>query len=231
MVINVLFIAFFVPIKVLAEDGLNISPYIGVDMQQRTTPFKQSFGSDLFRKSSLQGNFYVGCKFNSYFGVEAGYQVTNRKNRNVSLPVGTVQLGQPVTAPTPGTQEKANKRISGMNLSIMSFLPVSSQYQLDLIGILGLSNLRVKLGYLSVTNNTMIKQVILKQSKTIPRLGVGIQKMIANRFNIRATIIWENTEKFNNVSGVGDIRTSDLVTYTAKLKDSVVYGLGIGIAF
>jgi len=219
---------FFVSPKILAATELKYAPYIGGDMQVRKMNFKKGFGDDLFKKESIQGNFYLGFKVNKYFGFEIGHQVANKKSRNVS-PSVTTRLGQtPIPVPS-GTSEMGTRQIKGWNLNLIGFLPISCEYQMNMIGIAGFSSLEVKLKYTLTYppgQGTGYEQIKFKQRKNVLRFGGGLQKMFSDSFGVRTTVVWENTSRFNNITQnyAGSART-------AKLKNSWTYGIGAFIMF
>jgi hypothetical protein len=222
---------FFVSPKILAGTEGKFSPYIGGDMQARKMSFKQGFGDDLFKKESIQGNFYLGFKVNKYFGFEFGHQVANKKSRNASA-TATARLSQAGQRFLPGAipSQMGIRQIKGWNLNVIGFLPISTEYKMSMIGIVGLSALEVKLKYTwtypATARTAFYQQIKFKQRKNVLRLGGGVQKMFSDSFGVRTTIVWENTSRFNNIKQnyLGK-------TYTAKLKDSWTYGVGAFIMF
>lgn len=219
---------FFVSPKILATTERAFAPYVGGDIQIRNMPFKQGFGYDLFKKESLQGNFYLGFKVNKYVGFEIGHQVANKKTRNAST-TSTVRLSQGQAFPGAIPGQMGTRQIKGWNLNVIGFLPVSSEYKMSMIGIAGLSALEAKLKYTLIQTlgaQSVMRQIEFKQRKNVLRLGGGIQKMFSDSFGVRATVVWENTSRFNNIT-----QNDALRSYTAKLKDSWTYGIGAFVMF
>lgn len=216
---------FFVAPKILAATERELVPSIGADVQIRRMSFKQGFGDDLFKKESMQGNFYLGFKVNKYFGFEIGHQVASKKSRDV--PPATTRLGQPGLV---AQSEMGTRQIKGWNLNVIGFLPINREYRVSMIGIAGLSSLEVKLQSIATLppagGGTVYEQIKFKQRKSVFRLGGGVQKMFSDSFGVRTTVVWENTSRFNNITQnyAGN-------TYTAKLKDSWIYGIGAFIMF
>ncbi len=211
----------------MAATERGFSPYIGGDVQIRKMPFKQGVGDDLFKKGSIQGNFYLGFKVNKYFGFEIGHQAANKKDRNVP-PTAETRLGK--AGGLAAASEMGTRQIKGWNLNVIGFLPISSEYQMSMIGIAGLSSLEVRLKYTGSSpifgGAVMHEQIKFKQRKNVLRLGGGVQKMFSDSFGVRTTVVWENTSRFNNITQnyAGN-------TYTAKLKDSWTYGIGAFVMF
>lgn len=213
--------------KILATTERNFFPYIGADIQIRKMPFKQEFGDDLFKKKSMQGNFYLGFKVNENFGFEIGHQVADKKDRN-TVTSAAPRLGK-VQNILPGFKETGTRQIKGWNLSLVSFLPLSTEYKISAIGMVGLSSLEVRLKDVVVLPGVALnlhRETKFKQRKSVLRLGGGVQKMFSDSFGVRTTVVWENTSRFNNVTQnyAGN-------TYTAKLKDSWTYGIGAFVMF
>lgn len=211
--------------KILAATERDFFPYIGADIQIRNTPFKQGFGDDLFKKKSMQGNFYLGLKVNKYFGFEVGHQIADKKNRDTVTSAAS-RLDQVRRA---GFKETGTRQIKGWNLNLVGFLPVSVQYKTGLIGMVGLSSLEVKLKdvlVLPVLGIDTNREMKFRQRKNVLRLGGGVQKMFSDSFGVRTTVIWENTSRFNNIT-----QNYAGKTYTAKLKDSWTYGIGAFVMF
>ncbi len=219
---------FLIPLKILATTEKDFCPYIGADIQIRKMPFKKGFGDDLFKQESVQGNFYVGFKVNKNFGFEIGHQVADKKDSN-TLTSTEPRLGR-VESFGVGLKETGTRQIKGWNLNLVGFLPVSTEYKTSLIGMVGLSSLELRLKDVVVRPGVFVnaqREVKFKQRKNVLRLGGGVQKMFSESFGIRATLVWENTSRFNNISQQNSLGE----TYTAKLKDSWTYGIGAFIMF
>ena len=237
---------FILPTLLLAASSVNaaifekndwdVVPYVGVDAQARFMGLKKDFGGNLAAKTYPQGNVFVGLRFCDYWGVEAGYESTTKRNRTATILGNDNAFGEPVDPDLPNDINKfeTKTKIYGPNINIIGFYPISKEYCVDLIGSVGLAYSKIKIENvqtigageeLSIQNSELFRKTF-KKSKVIARANLGIQKMINNQFGIRVMVGWENTSRLNNIKVVNF--SSDLV---AKARDSVNVGFGIFYSF
>lgn len=207
---------------VAAENHWCIRPYVGADAELRYINFKKGFGDNLFRHNYPQGNLYVGLRLNDYVGIEAGYEATERKTRAVTLMSGAVVNGQALTGNNDFFQFFSTGQIKGPHTNLTGYLPICEQYQLELVGMIGIAYLKSNFLRIRPTINglpvTLAPRTYI-QRKNIMRVGIGIQHLMTKNWGIRATIRWENTNKFN-------IKSPENLLGSIALKNSLVYGIG-----
>ena len=59
-----------------------LTPYAGVDLQQRNMNLKKNYGDNVFSRKSFQNNIYFGFRINEHFGLETGYQSSESVSMN-----------------------------------------------------------------------------------------------------------------------------------------------------
>lgn len=206
-----------------------ITPYAGADAEWRHLDFKRGFGDNTFRHDYPQGNLYVGLKLNCYFGVEAGYEATERKTRTTTFFPGTVVNGLPIGAPTISQQIASTGQITGHHASLLGFYPLCDAYKLTLLGSVGFARLQGKFLSATISRNgvPVMEFSNFIQRKGVLRVGGGLQHMIATDWGVRAMLKWENTNRFKNI-GAEAIAAG---VPRLKLKNSLIYSLGVFYKF
>lgn len=214
------------------------SVYLGVDAQVRHIGFEKNYGNNLFKKDYPQGNVFGGFKLNQCIGIEVGYEATITRTAKNFIPEGSIIAGE--TIPTLNTDLaevgpilcSSSFQIKGWHADIMGFLPVCEEYRFDLIGSVGLARLEAypkifRLGDAVGDLNPATRfRAFPDTRKTVLRLGLGAQQMLAECVGIRFLVGWENTSRFNNIRSINP-NTRALV----KLDNSWNYGLGAFVEF
>lgn len=226
-----------------AETIWGVTPVFGVDAQLRHMDFKGGLGENIFKHNSPQANAYVGLNFNDYFGIQAGYEVSSRRAKTVTLIPPFVSAGVNVT---PGVNPFTGRplvssveytsisRIKGPHVDLVGYLPLSfcNPCRIALTGSVGLAHLRVAArrqvtavngGAPIGTNNPSF----FRGHKTVLRLMGGIQHYICDTVGVRATVTWENTSRFRNLKFTSLNGVSQII----KPKNSINYGLGLFVTF
>jgi len=207
----------------------NFTPYVGVDMQYHTMNFKPGFGDNLFSHHQLQANIYFGTTLDKYCGIEAGFQSTNQQNRTATLITGEPNLGTLIEDPNSLTKYSVTNYVRGSHLNVVGFLPLSVEYQVKLIGLVGVATLKAKfqrlntsLVHFGVVQPTMPADAFI-QRKTVLRLGAGLEHLFVYDWGLRGTLIWENTGKI--------VAPTEFSPQLVKPKNSFTYGLGAFVSF
>lgn len=225
-----------------AENLWGITPLFGADAQWRHMDFQRGFGENVFRHNYPQGDVYVGLKFNDYIGIQAGYEATSRKTETVTL-LAPVTVNGVVLASTPGAVAKLDSvqfsstaRIKGPHLDLVGYLPISDEYKVQLVGSVGIANLKATIYRQTntVTRTVNNRQISTPTStppvrfhgrKTVLRLVGGVQHYIADYVGVRAIVGWEDTKRLQNKLFATAPGTTGVLK--VRPKDSVFYGLGL----
>ncbi len=228
--------------------------YAGADAQLRHMPFQKDFGGNILKKNYPQGNFFAGFKLNNCIGIEAGYEVSKKKTGNrvhspADLIFGTTiePLDPPFLVGISETSH-ASTRINGWNLNLVGFMPVwCEEYNLNLIGSVGLAQLRLKTHNRRTTRETVtlydpitdaaigladevtVTNAAYNKRKVVLRLGAGVQHMLTECFGVRVLVNWENTAKLRAQGRRPD--TGLTLSSVSRLKNSFNYGLGVFTTF
>ncbi|HXH54305.1 MAG TPA: outer membrane beta-barrel protein [Gammaproteobacteria bacterium] len=218
-------------LPVTAEMCSNFNPYVGADAQYRYMPFENDFGGNIFKKTSPQANFFVGNRFNEYFGLELGYNTSKKVKRDVRLTSGQVVAGS--ARPLPPTvflDLHSTSKVSAFSTTAHGFLPIPDICGLDLIGSIGFARTKINLTYDRLADDvgpipTNNRRRTFVAHKVITRLGAGIQYAILDNLSVRAFFNWENTKRFQN------LRAKEAPAAQLRLKNSVIYSLGLKYSF
>lgn len=206
-------------------------PYVGVDAQVRRMDFKGGYGDNLLQHHSPQGNLYAGVKFNDWVGVEAGYESTTTRTRDVTLLTGDLAAGAPVSANASPTVFKSKIKIKGPHVDLVGFYSFGENIPVQLLGSVGMSFFKgtVERKTLQMGNPpTPGSNRTLSEHKAVLRLMGGLQYMWNYNLGARATVGLVKTGKlviFAN-DGIPGVFLPEI-----KPKDSAVYGLGIFWSF
>lgn len=219
--------------EIAGFSGWEYGPYIGIDVQLRHVKFPNDFGGNLFKKNYIQGNPFVGVRFNDFLGIEVGYEETVKKNATVINGPGVIEVNDFIPE---GAFHYSNNffRMRGANANIKAFIPFCvCDEKFDLLGAVGVSHLKTKLTHqitavsffgafrpLTIGEMQEQKATFFKR-RLIMRAMVGLQYFINCNVGVRATYTWENTKKFKNMT---DLTVGNEI---AKMKNSQLYGLGL----
>lgn len=207
----------------------DVEPYVGIDFQNRHMDFHKNDGSQFFKKNSLQGDLFLGVKLHENFGVELGYEQSQRKKRNTSFSVGDANLGG-ATFGQPATYASQTK-IQGFHLDAVGFMPIDSVAKdVTLFAKVGIAKLKAKIKreLTSVGGNpTSITSLFnQKDNKFVLRLAAGAQYLITPNVGVRGSVGFEKTSNLKPYTVLDNGETR-----TVKLKNSFIYGLGVFYKF
>ncbi|MGI9214484.1 MAG: outer membrane beta-barrel protein, partial [Gammaproteobacteria bacterium] len=130
--------------------SLNLTPYGGVDLGIQNIKFQSGYGDNLFKSTLPKGNFYLGLKFNECFGVEAGYESTLEKKKNVTIAENDLYLGTDIMSQyLLNSAQTVNRiKLSGWHLGITGeykFYLYNSKLPLSILGYIGIKNTKINL--------------------------------------------------------------------------------------
>lgn len=203
--------------------------YLGVDQQIRHLVFENNYGGNLLSKNYRQNNLFVGVKFNEYFGLETGYQWTDRRNNWGRVGRGELIYGNPTALNI--TDSVNNLKSCGSYVDFVSSYAVKTPSEQQIVFALGVGIGNQKIGvqhYITgdsaaTTPNLSTTSRNFKFRKTVLRVSPSVQYFLSERWGIRAKFIYENLSGSKNFSAASD----SPLTFTAKIKNSFSYGLGI----
>ncbi|HXH55017.1 MAG TPA: hypothetical protein VNK03_04665 [Gammaproteobacteria bacterium] len=201
-------------------------PYIGFDAQVRRMDFKGGFGDNLLQHHSPQGNVYAGIKLNDRIAIEAGYESTITRTRDVTLHTGDVAAGSPVVAGMSPSVFKSKMKIKGSHVDLVGFYSFREDLPVQLIGSVGVSFFKGTVQRKGVAMSTPAipgRIRTLSARKPVLRLMGGLEYKWNCHLGARATIGLVKTSKLVIFSNDGLTGTAPEI----KPKDSTVYGLGV----
>lgn len=213
---------FGISLPVVASQGFDFAPYLGIDVKQHNMQFKQNAGANLVQKNYPQGNLFAGIRFNECLAMEFGYEGTAKKTKTAFVPLGASFFGDVGLEDSSTTKT----RIAGPHIDVLGFYPIfEERYCLDLFGSFGLANLKFKsrLDVMTAGDPEVSSYSFLKR-KLIPRVTLGVQHMINNNLGVRAMATWERTSSFKNIY-------ADRGPLYMRPKDSRSLGVGVFYSF
>ncbi|HRA43191.1 MAG TPA: hypothetical protein PLV31_05875 [Gammaproteobacteria bacterium] len=204
-------------------------PYVGADTQVRRMDFKGGFGDNLLKHHSPQGNLYAGIKLNDSVAIEAGYEATKTRTRDVTLTTGDIAAGVPIGAGPTGSPAifKSRMKIQGPHVDLVGFYSFREGLPVQLIGSVGVSFFKgtvERRGIAMGVPPTAGRVRTLSQRKAVLRLMGGLEYKWDCNLGARATIGLVKTGKlviFSNDQIAGSFKPA------IKPKESTVYGLGM----
>lgn len=219
-------------LPVSAEMCSSFNPYVGADAQYRYMPFAKGFGDNLFKKTSPQANLFIGNRFNEYFSLELAYNTSKKVKRSGRVGFGQLLAGVDPFLPGDFFDFNANSKISGISMNATFFLPIESVCGLEAVGSLGISRAKINTQYRLVADHTGPIDPPIRRTfsarHAVMRLGGGLQYKILENLSIRALINWENTARFKNLTPKEALQPP---LPTLKLKNSIVYSLGLVLSY
>ncbi len=201
-------------------------PYVGADAQVRRMDFKGGFGDNLLQHHSPQGNVYAGIKFNDCVAIEAGYEATRTRTRDVTLHTGGVAAGGVIPAVGSPAVFKSKMKIKGPHVDLVGFYSFREDLPVQLLGSVGVSFFKGTVernGVSMGTPPTPGRIRTLSARKPVLRLVGGLEYKWDCHLGARATIGLVKTSKLVIFSKDGFTGTAPEI----KPKDSTVYGLGV----
>lgn len=200
-------------------------PMIGADINWSHIEGKDWDG--IFSESFTGGDVYAGVKFQENFGINVGYEWTERKHHDFSIPNNSTDAGG-IRNNTGATVTGTSKaEINGPYIDLMGYWCLTNC--VDLFGSIGVAFLNANLdiapnGALN-TAYTQGLSAITGDDKAVLRIGVGIRGMVNNWFGVRAKVGWENTERLRLTDNRGNGFS------TKPFKDRWMFGVGIFTKF
>lgn len=201
-------------------------PYVGADAQVRRMDFKGGYGDNLLQHHSPQGNVYGGIRFNECIGIEAGYESTITRTREVTLHTGDIAAGAPIPAGMSPAVFKSKMKIKGPHVDLVGFYSFREDVPVQLIGSVGVSFFKGTVQRIGVSmgNPPQPGRIrALSKRKPILRLMGGLEYKWNCHLGARATIGLVKTSKLVIFSNDGLAGAAPEI----KPKDSTVYGLGL----
>lgn len=210
-------------------------PYIGADVQRRELSYGNNHGNNVFKKKARHTNVYVGTKLCDNFGVEMGYEMTGKTTRNVTLLPGQFEVGGVPIGPGSFQDTYGGTQFHGWHFDLVGFLRFPDCSNLELFGSVGTVNLKAKMVSITLAdeNGPVFPNPIrtFSDNKSLVRVMGGFQYTFCYCLGLRATIGFENTERFNHLlADPHGNPAMDSIVY-ARIKNSIIYGIGAFLHF
>lgn len=200
----------------------NVNPYFGFDLQNRNMGYKAE-AAKFFKKDLPQISLFLGSRFHDNFGVELGYQQSQKKKKDTTLNPGDINIGGEAVGAN--YQFSSKTKTQGFYVSVQGFFPVEMiSKDLCLFGGIGVTRLKIKsdrvLNSLNGVPYRRSQSFSNNNSKYLMRLTGGAEYYLTSNMGFRASLVYENTSKLK--PGVTGLNKSVVI----KAKDSIIYGLG-----
>lgn len=216
----------------MAMEPLGFTPYLGADAAVRHMKWAPGLGDNLYRHDYPQGNVYGGLKLQDYMGVEAGYELTPTKTRQVALSANQTILGQPSPVANGATLWNTKMQIKGWHADLLGFCPIfCEEYRFSLVGGVGVTRAKLyQTAYMTANSATGASNPFLtfntmSASKSMLRLSAGGQHMMSEDYGVRFLVGWLNSSKF------GRMISQQQPLNAVNVKNSWQYGLGLFVKF
>lgn len=175
------------------------------------------------------GSVYFGGRFFEYFGLIAGYDVSNRRRGSHTFQAGETFFGVPALSGTAtGTILTERIRLQSWYLDLMGYVPLTKCF--DLIGTVGYGLMWANVAQQLVGSFTM---PIASPSRTTHyasglRAGVGLQYMMTKIFGVRGMVRWKQTSQIKLSPAGGSVFGTSM---HRPFKDTFSLGIGLYMAF
>lgn len=159
----------------------DMHPYVGLDYKQTEVKNKNNWYHN-FTKSFPGASVYAGSRFHKHWGVELGYDWARKKSH----------------AGTHASPEDFRSHLSfrGARLDVNAYWPMKEH--VEWIGVLGLVAMKTRVAFDNQALDTANARLFSQMSagtKTMGRLGLGLQYMGADQMGVRGLLRWENTSR------------------------------------
>lgn len=176
------------------------------------------------------GNVYVGARFFDHFGINFGYDFTNRRSKSHTFSNGESIFGVPVTLP-PGVPFTATNtyRLEGWYLDAMGYVPFWNCF--DFILTVGYGSMRAKLtdSFTLPLTPTPV-EITTSRYAGMVRAGIGVQYMVTtNMVSIRGMLRWKQTAKIH-LTSIDDFVQLQFGE-TQPFRDAVTFGIGVFLSY
>jgi hypothetical protein len=161
-------------------------------------------------KPVLRGNtsgfaFLVGQRVHDYFAVELGYEWTTDKPKTVSVANGSSLLGVP-TAADVNIQSKLRFKTGYADLQLLMPFKLTETFNPELIVALGVGTMKPSIRFSSdpatTSAFTNAFTTFKGKSKTVGRIGLGLQSFLTESIGVRVIWRFENTATLRGSNSV-----------------------------
>lgn len=178
----------------LPSYGVYFSPHLGADFKFWNAPpaeDRHDF-TITFPDITNSYSFYIGSRVNGFFGLDFGFEQSFSKEKRHTFNGREPFLHE--TLETAGNSSFVQARFKAWFLHTNFYWQVARE--VELIGILGLSNLRVDAHIFNTTGRLQTEVLGLEvPSKVSARVGVAAQYNPFWFLGIRAAVIWDQTKR------------------------------------
>lgn len=217
--------------SVFADMDFCATPFIGADVAWRYLNLPNSKGGQLVKKDRAQGDIYAGVKLCDYIGIQAGFESTTARHDTRDILGSGDYFGSPYHAEVPNGINRVvtTSQLYGWHADLVGYLPFCDCY--SLLGSVGVAHLKYKMRWYNPILDSIAEPEsaigatirTYKQRKIVPRLGLGIQKMITDCAGVRLIGTWEGTSRIKNISSKENASSLAKVS----LRNSTTLGFGI----
>lgn len=199
------------------------SPHVGADYKYWGLEPNEYYES-LFPRINNTINFYVGTRINGYFGMDLGYEQSERREKGQTfIGDGTeeffAQIEQPRDAAT------IDLRLSTVHFDLNFYWEVFRQF--EVVFLAGVAFLHPSTHIFHLTDGTWLEYRDEVEMKTMGRVGIGVQYNILPCWGIKLLINWDPDIRINYNGFDQDDFSFDINPY----KTSTSYNLGFVYSF
>lgn len=218
------------------------SPHVGIDYKYwDATPAEQY--QDLFPRIQHGGALYFGTRINGFFGIDVGYEQSERHQRTqifhggelvfvdpfigtqVTTPEGTIYNIYPYEAPN--NQAKVDLEMHSVFMYLNFYWEV--YHRLELMFMMGAAFVDPKTHIYHYTQEDQTWVEYQNESEMFwsGRFGIGAQFNPIPCFGIRALLYWDQVNRLSYVGETSSFRLFDLNPYHSATS----FNIGIVYSF
>lgn len=224
--------------KFLKRSNTPQSYYLGLGAQNRHMGFYKNFGNNLFKKDDPELTPFFGVELHKHLAVE--FHSAFGKNRTVDRPFfegDIIMGGEPLDLNTHRIPQYYNiqYKLSGYGIDMIGKTgPLTENIQY--FTVMGFNFVRAKLKFYNYqqdkppipTDN--LPYTVVKHDKALPRFGLGMGTLIANKIGLKGTMVWEKTSQLKKNFQAQTSRV-EMDNLRITPKNSLIYDLKIYYQF
>jgi hypothetical protein len=206
------------------------TPHAGIDAKfwgvRNKTPGNQNFDYEkIFPRIEDGFSVYVGSRVNGYFGFDVGYEQSVVKSRSYEYIGGELVFAVPEAA---RNASDTHIRLRSGFLDLNFYWEVLRQFEVLFIVGTALVTPQAHIMHLTASTGTWLEYREDVDPKWMGRFGLGAQYNIMPCLGIKASIMWEPTNRIDYVGYDENNNFFDVHPYThaTMVNLGIVYSIG-----
>jgi opacity protein-like surface antigen len=180
--------------------------------------------TDIFPRINHSLNFYAGTRINGFFGVDFGYEQSERAQKYDSFQGVEFYFATPEVK---GNATDINMRLRDIHLDINFYWEVARNFEILFMAGLAMLHIDTHIYHYANATNTWVEFNNSSENKAMGRIGIGAQYNILPQLGIKFLINGEPGIRINN-EGYDQTNTQYSIY---PYKTAVSYNIGLVYSF